>query len=181
MRLSFANILTSRFVCRKADTLLSMKHGMVRLDNVWGVGGGVRPVKYLVKKIVLLLKEYLCSGDIQEATLCLKELEVPHFHHELVYEVRLNILPFTVIISQMFLSFVGQTRPFLDYDLLEIFNIALLFMSFQAVIMVIESMHEKTEEAMAKLLQSLFRSFVITIEQMRNVSISLEISKASIF
>ena len=66
-----------------------MKHGMVRLDNVWGVGGGVRPVKYLVKKIVLLLKEYLCSGDIQEATLCLKELEVPHFHHELVYEVML--------------------------------------------------------------------------------------------
>ena len=58
-----------------------------RLDNVWGIGGGVRPVKYLVKKIVLLLKEYLCSGDIEEATLCLKELEVPHFHHELVYEV----------------------------------------------------------------------------------------------
>ncbi len=73
---------------RKADTLLSMKHGLVRLDNVWGVGGGVRPTKYLTKKIVLLLKEYLCSGDIQEATLCLKELEVPHFHHELVYEVR---------------------------------------------------------------------------------------------
>ena len=45
-------------------------------------------MKYLVKKIVLLLKEYLCSGDIEEATLCLKELEVPHFHHELVYEVR---------------------------------------------------------------------------------------------
>ena len=53
---------------------------------------------------------------------CLKDLEVPHFHHELVYE---------------------------------------------AVVMVIESSHEKTEEAMVKLLQSLFRSFVITIEQMR--------------
>ena len=38
----------------------------------------------------------------------------------------------------------------------------------QAVIMVIESMHEKTEEAMCRLLQSLFRSFVITIDQMRN-------------
>ncbi len=36
--------------------------------------------------------------------------------------------------------------------------------------MVIESMHEKTEEAMCRLLQSLFRSFVITIDQMRNVS-----------
>ena len=34
--------------------------------------------------------------------------------------------------------------------------------------MVIESMHEKTEEAICKLLLSLFRSFVITIEQMRN-------------
>ena len=34
-------------LCR-ADTLLNMKHGLVRLDNVWGVGGGIRPVKYLV-------------------------------------------------------------------------------------------------------------------------------------
>jgi len=107
----------------RADTLLSMKHGLVRLDNVWGVGGGIRPVKYLVKKIVLLLKEYLCSGDVKEASMCLVDLEVPHFHHELVYE---------------------------------------------AVVMVIESMHEKTEEAMCRLLQSLFQTFVITIDQMRN-------------
>jgi len=117
------NTAESSSALQKADTLLSMKHGMVRLDNVWGVGGGVRPVKYLVKKIVLLLKEYLCSGDIKEATRCLQELEVPHFHHELVYE---------------------------------------------SVVMVIESMHEKTDEAMCKLLQALFRSFVITIDQMKN-------------
>jgi len=108
-------------LCR-ADTLLGMKHGLVRLDNVWGVGGGIRPVKYLVKKIVLLLKEYLCSCDVAEASRCLLDLEVPHFHHELVYE---------------------------------------------AVYMVIESMHEKTDEAMCKLLQSLFRSFVISMSQMR--------------
>ena len=50
------------------------------------------------------------------------DLEVPHFHHELVYE---------------------------------------------AIVMVIESSHEKTEEAMCKLLQSLFRSFVISIENLR--------------
>merc|ERR1712241_914676 len=108
-------------LCR-ADMLLGMKHGLVRLDNVWGVGGGIRPVKYLVKKIVLLLKEYLCSQDVAEASRCLLDLEVPHFHHELVFE---------------------------------------------AVYMVIESIHEKTEEAMCKLLTSLFRSFVITIDQMR--------------
>lgn len=71
----------------RAHTLLSMKHGLVRLDNVWGIGGGLRPVKYLTKQMTLLLKEYLSSGDLQEATRCLIDLEVPHFHHELVYEV----------------------------------------------------------------------------------------------
>ncbi len=39
----------------------------------------------------LLLREYLSSGDIAEATRCLKDLDVPHFHHELVYEVRNSI------------------------------------------------------------------------------------------
>lgn len=70
----------------KADTLLTQKHGIVRLDNIWGTGGGIRPVKYLVKQMVMLLKEYLSSGDITEATRCLTVLDVPHFHHELVYE-----------------------------------------------------------------------------------------------
>ncbi|XP_054259063.1 programmed cell death protein 4 [Macrosteles quadrilineatus] len=70
----------------RSETLLSMKHGLVRLDNVWGVGGGLRPVKYLVRQMNLLLQEYLSSGDMHEATRCLVELEVPHFHHELVYE-----------------------------------------------------------------------------------------------
>ena len=31
-------------------------------------------------------REYLCSRDVQEATRCLKDLEVPHFNHELMYE-----------------------------------------------------------------------------------------------
>ncbi|XP_052772397.1 programmed cell death protein 4-like [Mya arenaria] len=76
----------------KAELLLSQKHGIVRLDNIWGIGGGIRPVKYLVKQMVLLLKEYLSSSDIIEATRCLQELEVPHFHHELVYEATVMVL-----------------------------------------------------------------------------------------
>lgn len=63
-----------------------MKHGMTRLDNVWGVGGGLRPVTSLVRSMGLLLQEYLSSDDTNEASRCLQELEVPHFHHELVYE-----------------------------------------------------------------------------------------------
>lgn len=78
----------------RAETLLTMKHGLVRLDNVWGVGGGLRPVKYLTRQMNLLLQEYLSSGDLQEATRCLLLLEVPHFHHELVYEV---IILYTIL------------------------------------------------------------------------------------
>ena len=70
----------------RADTLLSMKHGLVRLHNVWGVGGALRPVKYLTRQMTLLLQEFVSSGDIEEASRCLHALEVPHFHHELVYE-----------------------------------------------------------------------------------------------
>ena len=40
----------------------------------------------------LLLMEYLSSGDKEEAARCLKELEVPHFHHELVYEAVVMVI-----------------------------------------------------------------------------------------
>ncbi|XP_072039315.1 programmed cell death protein 4-like [Amphiura filiformis] len=82
-----------RVALDRAEILLSKEHSMSRLDNVWGTGGGLRPVKMLIKKMVLLLREYLLSsGDIQEATRCLQELEVPHFHHELVYEAVYMVL-----------------------------------------------------------------------------------------
>ena len=35
----------------RAAVLLSMKRGIMRLDNVWGVGGGQRPVKHLIKEV----------------------------------------------------------------------------------------------------------------------------------
>lgn len=71
---------------KKADALLSIKTSWVHLDNVWGMGGPLRPVKFITRRMMLLLVEYLSSKDIQEAQRCLRALEVPHFHHELVYE-----------------------------------------------------------------------------------------------
>jgi programmed cell death protein 4 len=72
---------------------LSLHNGWAHLDNVWGVSGGLRPVKNITKQMGLLLKEYLMSRDIKEAQRCIIALEVPHFHHELIYEVNLiNIL-----------------------------------------------------------------------------------------
>jgi programmed cell death protein 4 len=42
---------------------------------------------FAVFQIADLLKEYVDSGDKDEAMRCLQELDVPHFHHELVYQV----------------------------------------------------------------------------------------------
>ncbi|ALC48570.1 Pdcd4 [Drosophila busckii] len=70
---------------RRADALLH-KQIWAHLDNVWGMGGPLRPVKTITKQMTLLLKEYLSSRDVAEAQRCLRALEVPHYHHELVYE-----------------------------------------------------------------------------------------------
>ena len=83
---SDADLVHIKSCVEHASALLNMKGGLVKLDTVWGVTGGMRPVKYLVRQIQLLLKEYVSSGELEEAVRCLQELEVPHFHHELVYE-----------------------------------------------------------------------------------------------
>lgn len=70
----------------RATTLLSMHDGWGQLDNVWGVGGGLRPVQTITQQMSYLLQEYLLSRDLSEAQRSIKELEVPHFHHELIYE-----------------------------------------------------------------------------------------------
>uniref|UniRef100_A0A671M8M8 Programmed cell death protein 4-like n=1 Tax=Sinocyclocheilus anshuiensis TaxID=1608454 RepID=A0A671M8M8_9TELE len=40
----------ARAALDRASVLLSMKREIMRLDNVWGVGGGQRPVKHLIKE-----------------------------------------------------------------------------------------------------------------------------------
>lgn len=71
---------------KRADTLLTMKKGWAHLDNVWGHGGPLRPVKVITKEMNEVLREYVVGRDMKEAERCLVELEVAHFHHEFVYE-----------------------------------------------------------------------------------------------
>ncbi|KAM3831513.1 programmed cell death protein 4-like [Vipera latastei] len=82
----------ARAALDRAAVLLRIKRDVNRLDNVWGVGGGQRPVKHLIKEMNLLLREYLLSGEVSEAEHCLRQLEVPHFHHELVYEAVVMVM-----------------------------------------------------------------------------------------
>ncbi|KAM4751081.1 programmed cell death protein 4b [Anableps anableps] len=82
----------ARAALDRAAVLLKMSMGGLRIDNHWGTGGGQRPVIQLIKEMNLLLKEYILSGDSKEAERCLRDLEVPHFHHEFVYEAIVMVL-----------------------------------------------------------------------------------------
>lgn len=70
-------------VIEKAVSLLSREHCNARLEKVWGPGDG-RPVAELKTEMDQLLQEYLLSRELDEAARCVKALEAPHFHHELV-------------------------------------------------------------------------------------------------
>lgn len=82
----------AREALTRASGLLSLHQGWGHLDDVWGVGGALRPVKTITRQMAILLQEYLLSRDLEEAQRSIKELEVPHFHHELIYEAIVMML-----------------------------------------------------------------------------------------
>jgi programmed cell death protein 4 len=71
----------------KAETLVSMGD-FYFLNNVWNAqSSGFRPVRELADRMNIIIHEYYDSGDVNETIRCLKELNVPHFFHEFVYEL----------------------------------------------------------------------------------------------
>lgn len=69
-------------VVEQAKILLSIKHGLSRLERVWGTGQA--SVETLKEEIKMILMEYLASSDLDEASVCVEKLHTPHFHHEIV-------------------------------------------------------------------------------------------------
>lgn len=60
---SYLYMYKCRTALKRAQLLLSIKHGMARLDNVWGVGGGQRPVMFLISKVRFTLFDLtLCQA-----------------------------------------------------------------------------------------------------------------------
>uniref|UniRef100_A0A8C4QIG2 Programmed cell death 4a n=1 Tax=Eptatretus burgeri TaxID=7764 RepID=A0A8C4QIG2_EPTBU len=47
----------ARAALDRASVLLGIKRSILKLDNVWGVGGGQRPVKHLIKEAVVMVLE----------------------------------------------------------------------------------------------------------------------------
>jgi programmed cell death protein 4 len=77
---------------RKAATLLHIPHAYAHLDTLWLGSAGLRttshggPTKQLSRAIQLMLKEYMDAEDKREVDRTIRELSVPHFLHELVFQ-----------------------------------------------------------------------------------------------
>lgn len=78
-------------IAAEAIKKLSINHGTARMEKAWGPGDG-RPVEELKVAIDQLTKEYLLSRDLEEAARCVRELNVPMFHHEVVKRAITNAL-----------------------------------------------------------------------------------------
>lgn len=70
-------------VIEHAKRLLSMEHHGARLEHVWGPGDG-RPASEMKEGVDQLLQEYLLSNDVEEAAKCVRQINAPHFHAEIV-------------------------------------------------------------------------------------------------
>lgn len=66
-----------------AKRMLTREHMGARLEHCWGPGDG-RPVSEMKVDVDLLIQEYLLSRDAGEAARCVKQLNSPHFCHEVV-------------------------------------------------------------------------------------------------
>lgn len=76
-------------VVQATGGMLSARHAAERFARAWHrqdatVSGDAR---VLSESIADLIKEYFASEDEAEAARCIRDLDCPHFHHELVYQI----------------------------------------------------------------------------------------------
>uniref|UniRef100_A0A7S0RHG6 MI domain-containing protein n=1 Tax=Pyramimonas obovata TaxID=1411642 RepID=A0A7S0RHG6_9CHLO len=74
---------TAKVVTDTAEVLLGARHAAERILRVWG-GAEVGTVGWAKAAFKVMLAEYVASEDIVEARRCLREVNMPHFHHEVV-------------------------------------------------------------------------------------------------
>lgn len=69
-------------VVQTTGALLAARHAAERFTNCWH--GGALSLEATRETFREALKEYVVSGDVAEASKCISELAVPHYHHEVV-------------------------------------------------------------------------------------------------
>jgi len=74
-----------------ASGLVTENHRSARLAHIWGPGD-LGSVKRLKEEANLILEEYLVTSDMQEADKCIRKLNAPSFHAQLVKQaIRLSL------------------------------------------------------------------------------------------
>jgi hypothetical protein len=72
----------------RAGAALSARHAAERLQACWHGGGlaGAEGLAGVKRQLREAIDEYLTTGEAGEVAQVLKDLAVPHYHHELVKE-----------------------------------------------------------------------------------------------
>eukprot|EP01103_Thecamoeba_quadrilineata_P020200 TRINITY_DN8548_c0_g1_i1.p1 TRINITY_DN8548_c0_g1~~TRINITY_DN8548_c0_g1_i1.p1 ORF type:complete len:316 (+),score=82.49 TRINITY_DN8548_c0_g1_i1:99-1046(+) len=74
---------TAKQTISQAGALSSENHGSERLARIWGPGD-MSSVKRLKNEARVIIEEYLHTEDLKEAELCLRKLNAPSFHFQVV-------------------------------------------------------------------------------------------------
>jgi len=74
-----------------AAGLVNDPHRSRKLEHIWGPGA-LYSVKKLKHEVHNLIEEFLTTGDLAEADRCVRKLNAPHFHVQLVrYALRFSV------------------------------------------------------------------------------------------
>jgi len=115
-----------------SEKCINLSHSLVnqpfrsdRLVHIWGAGE-LKSVKRLKEETKLIFEEYLMSGDITEVERSVRELNVPHFHPQLVKQaLRLAITKENVEERKTILELISHLS--LRSDLITSYDITMGF------------------------------------------------------
>ncbi|CAM6114371.1 unnamed protein product [Calypogeia fissa] len=71
-------------IVHSTRAVLAATHAGERVLRCWGGGGTGQPIDDTKDKIIKLLEEYAAGGELSEACQCIRDLNMPFFHHEVV-------------------------------------------------------------------------------------------------
>jgi len=77
---------SSELIYQVMITSYGFQKDQIAIRTCWGESGGFLDTTKLSEKIREILKEFLSTSDSGEVARCIRELDVPHYHHEIVYE-----------------------------------------------------------------------------------------------
>ena len=79
-------------IIHAARKLLAAKHSAERFTNCWHGYSPKETSEVLTKAFKTMIQEYMVSKNFNELLKCLRDVGMPHYHHEIVYQCILHML-----------------------------------------------------------------------------------------